>query len=313
VTIIRATDEAARFSFETYLSYLGNINSWLRELYGERIYPQLIATMGELPSVRGVQRRETANPSADITRSLRIAWANELRLHIAAANGFDLLPAVLHGAAHDAYYAVYHGARAYFEASRQTVGDRHAAALAALSTAVHQQRLFPVPWSVWCLGGPGRSSMTIGGCPADAPAALAALSSLKKSLYTTRERQIAQKKEDVRLREGRSRVNATTAARMAAQLRATTVFDFMWRLRIRSDYRDAESFLEGISIIDSAVSYHRSISTITSATLATLELLVASYAGVDLYRSAAQGFVGQTNGAPAALQERLRTIEDWTT
>ena len=307
VTTVRPTDEEARYSFETYLSYLGNLGRWLRELSGEAVFPQLFVTMQQLPSNRRIQRRQMVG-SDDITKSLRIAWVNEFRLQIAGAYGADLLPALLHGAAHELYYAVYHGARAYFGASSQRVSNTHADALTVLSKTIREQRLLPLPWSVWCHGGPSRSAMTFGGRPADNSTANVALSSLEQALGTTRERQIAQKKEEVREREQRQRLGADRAAEIAMRLTATTLFDFMWRLRTRSDYRDAESFLEGISVIDYAISYHQSILTITSATLATLEQLVIAYVGLNLYQSAAQNFVRQTNGMATALQERLNAI-----
>lgn len=307
MTTIRPTDEEARHSFETYLSYLGNLGRWLRDLYGAAVYPQLIVAMRQLTGVRRIQRHHTTM-SEDIAKSLRIAWVNEFQLHMVGAYGADLLPALLHGTAHGGYYAIYHGARAYFGASRQTVSNTHADALGALSNTIRQRRIFALPWSVWCHGGPSREAMTLGGGPPNDSDTSVAFRSLEKSLYTTRERQIAQKKAEVREREQRERIGADKAADIAMSLPATTLFDFMWRLRTRSDYRGAESFLEGISVIDYATSYHRSISTFTSATLAALELLVIAYVGLNLYESAAQSFLRQTNGLDSPLQERLNAL-----
>jgi hypothetical protein len=96
--------------------------------------------------------------------------------------------------------------------------------------------------------------------------------------------------------------------KIAGRIPATTLFDFMWRLRTRSDYREAESFLEGISLTSYAVSYHHSISIVTSATMATLEVLIVAYAGRELYRSSAQDFLHQTGGLNRELQRRLEAI-----
>src|SRR5205823_3978677 len=140
----------------------------------------------------------------------------------------------------------------------QAVTDTHATILAALSNTIRQQKLFPCPWSAWCSGGPDRGEMRLGGLPPAAPVTqdepwkVTFSSSLQLALCTTRDRQIAQKKEEQRQREGRKRLSAEASQRIAERQPATTIFDFIWRLRTRSDYRDAESFLEGISVLDEA-------------------------------------------------------------
>src|SRR5207253_767060 len=106
-----------------------------------------------------------------------------------------------------------------------------------------------------------------------------ATASLSTALLTTRDRQINQKKVEWREKNSRTRVSSEQCSLIASRLPGTTLFDFLWRLRTRSDYRDARAFLEGVSTADEAVSYLNATTLLCSSTLAVLETIMSQYVG----------------------------------
>lgn len=100
-------------------------------------------------------------------------------------------------------------------------------------------------------------------------------------LRTTRNRQFEKKLKgsgnQFKTKKGtpRKRFTITQKSQVLADLRPATVFDFFYRLRIRSNYEDADSFILGTMGETDAREFNEALRAVTSATLYLIELHVA--------------------------------------
>jgi len=313
------SDDEAERAFTTYKNYLLHVNKGLGGVYGvgRSMVPSIVTEVRSSRKYRAIQRRKLTSAQQDlITKALTIAWAKELQLRIPSAFDPQLLPYLIQGSGHLAYYAVFHGARALFVSAGQAFSASHASALAVLSTWVKDRKLFPAPWSVYCEGGPDRNSMSIDGLPRYAtlsgdvhplgnPSPETVWDSPQMFLGTTRDRQIKERKEVWRKETGRKRVPSAEATRICRDLPATTVFSILWRLRKRSDYIDADTFLEGVDSEMGAQLFNDSIARLVHATMVVFESIIVAYIGYDAYGEAADRFLRKATGPGGeAVQER---------
>lgn len=312
----RVNDEGASAAFTTYLNYLCHLSILIRRLYGED-RPELgvhTATKA-LPGVASMKARRL--PDVDAARMqnhLRIAWLREARIH-ALGEQWDCQPELLPGTPTDAYYALYHGAQAYLAAGGCQPQRNHASILKALANVVVHRRVFPEPWSVTCGGLPMDGCAEYEGLPVDAPADLChnlakpscdtAWPSLCLALRTTRARQLDDAKAAWRRKSKRRRVSSAQSAEIADKLMPTTLFDFIWRLRVRTDYRDVDAFIVGAAGQKDAEDFLNSLLSVVTCTLTVLETLVISQGQAPLLQAAASRFVSGVNPAfSAALISR---------
>jgi hypothetical protein len=133
--------------------------------------------------------------------------------------------------------------------------------------------------------------------------------SLQMFLGTTRDRQIDERKEVWRKEVGRKRVPSAEAMRICRDLPATTMFSILWRLRKRSDYIDADTFLEGVDSEIGAQLFNDSIARLVHATMAVFETIIVAYVGQQVYGEAADRFLRRATGPGGeAVQERRIAI-----
>lgn len=325
---LRATDPEAEKAFVTYKNYLAHMKGHLDGTYGvgDSLHDGVVDDVLGQKGIGRIHRRKATKAERDaIASSLRISWIKELQLDLPSAVDPSILPELVQDSPHLAYYAVYHAAWGLFAASRQSmVAKNHAAALGCLGDMVAKRSIVPALWSVICTGGPTRREMVVDHLPPGAPtlAAVSSLSapgpstvwdSLALALRTTRTRQIDNRKDQWRRANKKKRVPAAEAKKLASTLGPTTLFDFLWRLRTRSDYQDADAFLSGISHGGEAAEFHEAIATLVAATLAVIETLTVVYVGPDLYRDESKRFLKRVTGnsgeavraRSAAVLERL--------
>jgi hypothetical protein len=71
------------------------------------------------------------------------------------------------------------------------------------------------------------------------------------------------------------RVPAKHQNTLAARLEPTTIFNFLYRMRTRSNYHDANAFLVGIDAGDDALLFNAGIINVLRATLFVFECAIA--------------------------------------
>lgn len=307
------SDEEAERSrrFTVHRHYLGSVELMLAALYGmgDDQPTGLLAVQRRLPAFTRIQRRAVANP-AELRRLLAISWASEIQLRLADVGGDSFLRYSNAWGPVQAYYAVYMSIHAYLS----TVGmgglvDDHTSTLRTAVSQVVLRGLLPHPWDMTCAGCPELGTRVISGVPAgvnpDAhfenlagPTFEDFYPRFAKMLDSTRTQRLERNRREWLARSGRKRMPRAEKEAAASRLHPTTVFDYLWRLRIRSNYGDVSAFL--MSGVDdrSHAAFHRGLVTLASGTCLLLQSLIIAYVGPGPYETALNEF---TAGGGIAL------------
>ncbi|MDP9370108.1 MAG: hypothetical protein M3Q03_17870 [Chloroflexota bacterium] len=302
--------------FRTYHNYLRAIDRYLRLTYGREddLFLHLAEAFSTMPTSGRIKK---VSVDGRVERSLRQAWATEVFIHHQSetAASAEVISCANLWATVQAYYSVFHAAQAVIQGSRwwNSPPDSHAGTLKLLSEATSRP-IFPPPFDAFCKGP--IDTCTFGGMLRGV--AITNTNSLAVPtdhdcherigllLKTTRERQIAEVKQKwIDSRENRKpqggkyrRVPAFHQAKIAERIPATTLFDFLYRFRIRSNYRDAEAFLLGAGGQSEGMAFNEALINYLQATLFVLELVLSRIMGVDELVSSAKGFM-EAVGDPA--------------
>jgi hypothetical protein len=110
-------------------------------------------------------------------------------------------------------------------------------------------------------------------------------------LRTTRAKLFEQRKVEWRKKHQKNRVPTVDAHSIAQRLPPTTLFDFLWRLRIRTDYQDIDALIPGTERPHHAVAFHQALVKIVEANLAVFESLIELSLGSEVLSEAAKTFV----------------------
>lgn len=297
-------EERAR-RFQVHKNYIAGITLFLESEYGLAGAPLMTGLAAAQRSLDGfgrIQRRQVNE--ARLTQYLSLAWASELQFRLPGLGDRSLLQYSNAWAPIHAYYSIYMSAQAWFATvGAEDIVDNHTGSLNTLSNQIAQRALFPQPWSVTCSGCPHLGETHFAGLPVDAEAdgqfKILANPTIDdfwprycKLLETTRKRRLDRNIEEWKRRRRRKNCRADEKREIAGKLLPTTLFDFFWRLRIRSNYRDVRSFL--LSGVGDAwqQDFYRALEVVLEASVLLLESLVVAYSGPDAYKKALDEFVG---------------------
>lgn len=282
--------------------------------------------------------RLSPRPQADteaVVGIVRNAWSAEFLLASTGELASDeIIGTANNWAVVQAYYAIYHAGQALLFARGDTRAHRHETGQSQFAAFWTRPSVALPPWSLgWHSTGllnlpPGRTLANIKspwiGCDDDTCWELVAMAlrttredALKEQLRSARERKRAEAKkvwqrdEEARLSQGRRPrkepsfglpvLSAEEKRDIDRHLRRFTLLDYLYRLRIRSNYQDTTMFEDGPEqVIDSRV-VHDCLRRITSSTLLVHELLIARLIGTESLRNA----VDQWTGASAMTMGKL--------
>lgn len=302
-------------NFRAYRNYLTDIANSIGGNYGvgssllEGVHSAVLAH----PSLHRVQRRPVPEASRETFElGLRKGWGflRRVQREVEDEAFYDeeanaLMP-------YSAWYAVHHVGRAFAAASRQTVPRDHTGLLRALATTVVARTLLPFPWSAWCEGCPELGTESYGGLSSvdsvhvlSRPSPDTVEDRLAMGLRTTRAKNLEIAFQGLRKRgvaPGRERRNLdrNEKEKYAAKFPPTTIFDFLYRLRTRASYGEADVFVLGSRDEADARSLAVSLAVVCDATVAALEALIASYAGPRAVADVAIDYASRTRSTLVA-------------
>ena len=291
-------EEANRKRFQTYLNYINSIASFLSTSYDK---PDLLCK--EIVSSRAfaaIQGGKCINPDK-LAKLLRNAWFTELQLGIAASN-HDFIVYSNHWAPVQVYYSAYLSMRAFLIAGGNEASGDHTSTLAAMATQIRQRNgLFPAPWGILCDGDPYNTAghSYIGLPKGVVPGKVSALTkadnvdfidSYAMFLRTTRRRLIEKRCDDWKRKEGKQKVSTKAKRAFISNLAPTSIFDAMYRLRLRSNYADVDSFLLTLDMDREALELNQAMQKLTWYTALLLELLTARYIGKRAFENLVNHF-----------------------
>lgn len=268
-----------------------------------------------------VDRRRTLD--TDVARLLRISWQTELAAGFASAFNEPALKRIsAQTLPINVYYAMFNMQRAMGRV-RGTRLDQHVGA--AREFASRASRL-PLPWCVTLSGDPDE----LGTCKLspeiaepyaispiershdDAAYLWAALRMARRwKLGLARESWLASKKNRKKDGTKRRRLPSGVRAELAAELRPTTLYDFLWELRRRASYESADEYGSDVDAADFERFYDGLVSCLDTGMLIA-ETSISRYIGFEAFSAAAKdwmrgaGRVGSWATAP--LQHRLAAM-----
>ena len=291
--------------FTTFRGYLSAICNWTRSLYPHRdgLVPGVAAAVKAQPwkARTPARSRVLSRRGAEL---LRNGWATEVLLNSPRVlGGGDLIGFANLWAPVQAYYAIFEALSALVMTTSSSKPPKtHAALLQwAGSTLARPGSPFVVPWTARVLGAPGSWQYEGFGAVAiqqisnlSSPTAANAPHLLALGLKTTREEQIKDRREGwlkgTKTKAGTKRKNLPRRELLAnaTAMRPTTLFDLLWRLRVRSNYKEGDALLSGAVGPGDAAGFHDAFSDIVAATLVTIEIFLARLVGgTELERCAA--------------------------
>jgi len=191
-----------------------------------------------------------------------------------------------------AYYAVHAVGMATMIALGSTPPQSHRASLAAMANNV-VPTLLPKPLSIMCSGDATSNNtrnIALANCGVSADDARRASNLanprfanrealIAKALVTTRKKLLQVQFNRARGRgrsPGRSRRNLPSAerARIVGELAPTSVLDFLYRMRIRSNYDDADMYVYGQQDAATAQSHYHHLVHLTRTVVSLLERII---------------------------------------
>ena len=304
------TDEAKTYA--TYLGYWDCLARAITDAFGHLPNSALASDILARRKVRALSSTQFSG-DRDLLRSFLLnGWNTELSLYLVDLDDPRLQPANQWTSVY-AYYAAGRLALAWLLVRDGVAPNRHRPMLRALSAQVERSRLYPFPWSMNCptihpasWGGTPRapsacSNLTIGLDPIDG---------IGKMLSTTRRKRVEGLVIDEKQKLGLVRARSGSKKRLDIALESTTVFDFAWRSRTRSNYGDPSMFYVGaLGDQDRASQFIGSIRTWTNATMLLFEAFIAQKARADIVDAAVHYMSrDRTKISDGILGERLRAL-----
>lgn len=304
------TDEARAFT--TYRGYWMALAEHVESGYGDPPFAVLLAEL-EARGLRRLGGRPCRGDGQLVQSALLNAWSSELALYLVDLDNSERLWLANQWGQVKSYYATTRAASAWLVAREGQAPTTHAGLLRAIAAQITGSQLYPCPWSLCCsalLPQPVYVGFT---SPPEA------ISSLQTSadpydrcammLRTTRDRDVRKHVEIEKQKLRRRRAPNGEFARQDARLPATTVFDFAWRTRTRSNYGDPAMFYVGTLTPERSREYASAIRAFTSATMFLFEAMIAQRARKTLIDSAVH-FMSRDRSrlAEDVMVPRLKTL-----
>jgi hypothetical protein len=271
-----------------------------------QLYPADPALVGEITASKGFQKltRKGDLDREAIAVLLRHSWFTELLLS-ETQKSTDLLIYANPWSMVQSYYAIYPGVRAYFAALNRPVRKTHHTTLSTIcSDLTSYKDRFPQPWrtvladdpaenSLKLINGPARLKLNLRN-PLASPSGTNPWQFYGLLLRTTRSRQVKKSISDWKRANQRKRIYRHERAQLIATLRPTTMFDFLYRLRTRSNYQDIDSFAFSDVTTADAVDLQQGICHVVYTTLFIFETMIAKIGGKRWFDELVNEFYAST-------------------
>ena len=293
----KAADNATN-RFKAYLNYFLSISTKIHELYpSPDLYADQICQSPHFHRLEGGRAQNVEQ----IGKMLRNAWFTEIQVAF-PSNYPSYIKYASHWVSVQAYYAAYLTLRAYFysKGKGSEIGSEHATNLNVFSQEVRTRKgLFPYPFSCICEGDPYKAPIYTGFPPDIEIDTVSPLSSgywvrfedsFALLLKTTRKRKLDKLCDDWKKKEGRKRMCPNQKATFLKNMSPTSFFHVLYRMRVRSNYEDADSFLMSVSKEEESEMMYDSLRRILWHFLFLLEAMIAKQLGKKKYNAILDDF-----------------------
>ena len=281
-------DNPETLSFKTYRNYAVTIANIITKEYGSDSLQNLRFTLQN--NISGKLQRKPNIDIEHIKQLLMNSWHTELNFLLPTKIDEEFTRYSLHWAPVQAYYAIYLSLRGLFESCKDISNNTHRSTLVKVSDWITKRSLFPYPWSCFCTGMSDLKNVKFhcfkGDIPKVSPLSIPTLSDLEGHyamfLKTTRDRQFDKKKENakhIKTKSGKPKKSFSVQdkTRLDQELTPTTLFDGMYRLRIKSNYEEAETYyLHDLATADT-IEFYNALNKIIFTTLFISEYMIIEY------------------------------------
>lgn len=271
----------------------------LKVLCGKADIPQHIFETTRERARKSVKRHPS--PPVDVIESrLRRGWSHLLSLY-RDADAPDFYAEINAWTPAKAWYAIHHDFTALMPfvspAAKRLDHDLTTSEAAKL---VARQKLLPPPFSHWTLGAPPEIKYPSLRSP---PQPISNLSDPRSTAFddqvalllrsTAEERLELKRRKWLRENPQRKRLSPGMRLEWARALKETTVFDFMYRLRLRVNYQDADTFVVGAPSDETARWFAENLLLVTDSLMAGIEAVVCTYVDPSEILKIATGYAAK--------------------
>jgi hypothetical protein len=268
----------------------------------------LAAAQVHLPSFQKLQR-SSLPPTDIIEKALFRGWLTLRAMEILPIAQYpELAMTANFWAPVQAYYALHGIGLACLAALQTTAPDDHRAFRAAAGEQL-VIRLLPYPFNIWCNGlavADADRPFELGNCKVSVAQVVSA-SNLEnpsrhnaetlaaKALHTTRKKFLDDQFDKMRAKrvkpgKGRRNLKRDEKIRAEQNLHPTSVFDFFYRIRVRSNYDDPEMYIYGQTDADTAQRHYKHLLNVARALGTCLENVIAKKCGAKLLEESKRKF-----------------------
>ncbi len=297
-------DHAARYW--AYANYLIALSSLIKQEY-----PSNADLVGTLARYQGIQRLSRSNEidRKPIAKTLRHSWFTELLLH--ETNHYsNLLPYAMPWSMVQVYYTIHSALRAYFLACRRQVEPVHEVALRTIgSDLVSYKERFPPPWNCVLSGDPRAAMVCLSNTPYPItidlhnallpPSAVDLWQHYGLFLKTTRLRQTDRAIRNWKKTQYKQRISQAQRQAIVQGYRPTTLFDAIYRIRARANYKDIDSFIFSETNPLDYTALQTALCHIVQSTLLIFEVVIVKSLGKQLYADILAEFMATPWGTAA--------------
>jgi hypothetical protein len=201
------------------------------------------------------------------------------------------------------------GLQAWFAGNGMAgTANDHTATLKTIATMIQQRLLFPEPWSLLAVGCPLRDEMEHLNVPpgVDCVSHIEVLGTPGPFGYdttfwqrygiwlrSTRAARLRHREEQWKAKHRKNRIPPKVRSQFAESLAPTSLFDCLWRMRIRSNYGNVDPYLVArIPVRDHEI-FNAALCKVTQATLSLLELYIVRRIGREEFGRIVKEFVSQ--------------------
>jgi hypothetical protein len=310
--LVDADSDEAR-AFTTYMGYWTCLADHLQHHYGDDCPQNLLSELQGRQGFRSLPSQGRPADPGKIRELLLNGWTSELRLSLIEVSDRKRLTLANHGAPVDAYYATSRHATAWLCMRDGNAPATHRGLLNAIGSQIKGSCLYPQPWNLYCIAVEpqavyGGFSAIPGNC-SNLAAAADRNDRAAMLLRTTRRRGVEERVGEEKRRLKLARAPIGEKKRQDQRMPVTTIFDFAWRMRTRSNYGDPGMFYVGSLDYERARTYAAAVRAWTSATMFLFEALISQRAR-KLLEETAVHFIGRDHSGLAGtiIRPRLQVL-----
>lgn len=295
----------APYALQTYYGYVRAWNEKVSQLYGSRAGYEALRSAGlQVKNIEKLQGGVTASQKllasysrGKLTLKAMCSFPISENKHLASTANL-WLPV-------QAYYAIHGAGLAAMISLGQNEPKDHRAFRAAFSEMA--SRFLPEPFNAQCFNGPSKRDL-IFKCLKTTPEEVIAYSCLSNPIYsdnldcalgkclsTTRNKFLEDQFDKARhtgvAKKGKRRnLSAKEKQDISTKLHATSLVDFLYRMRVRSNYDDPDIYLYAHSQIDDAVRHYNDLVFLTQAIFSALSIILQKKLGKAAFENIERRF-----------------------